>query len=179
MKKFSFFMISMALILCLSGCASKSSTAGTTAATTKAATTATTIAESTVLKPEKFENNQFSVIAPAGWKKNDVEGGFRLYKRYPSMSGEFYEITITGSNLAADFAKKQIEALAKKNEGTEAAEVDFLGKRFWTSSYKETGVPQVSYLCIEKGVLITVKYGGPLFESNPVFKEITDTVKFK
>ena len=122
-----------------------------------------------------YETDKFSVMVPDGWNVMDVEGGVQIYK----MSGEVFELHYRGYNQHEDHAKQQVEWLAEQYDGTAPKEVDLFGKRFWTTSFVSASVPQVSYLCMEDGEMLSVKYGGPDYQNNPVFEAILDSIQFK
>jgi hypothetical protein len=168
-------MAALALAMLLPGCTSAAGNpTGTATSLAAAATPAETVAAKT--EGEPFETANFSLIVPKGWEKMDVDGGVQLYK----TSGEVVEVHFRGSNMSADEAKSQVESTASQYGGTTPQEVDFLGKKFWTTSFTSSAnVPQVTYLTIEAGVMISVKAGGPGYEDNAEFKAILDSIVFK
>lgn len=58
-------------------------------------------------------------------------------------------------------------------------EVELLGKHFWTTSFTASGVLQVAYHLIEEGEMLSVKYGGPNYETNPDFAAILGPIVFQ
>jgi len=123
----------------------------------------------------KIETDKFSMVVPDGWEKMDVDGGFQLYK----MSGEIVEVHFRGFNQGATHAKLQVEGQAKAYSGTEAKEIELLGKTFWNTTITVNNVPQVFNACIEDGVMISVKYGGPNLDTNPDYMKIVNSVEWK
>lgn len=121
-----------------------------------------------------YAADKFSLTVPKGWEIMDVEGGYQLYK----MSGEIIEVHTRGSNQSEDHAKQQVERTASQYNGTPPAEVDFLGAKFWTTTFTASGVEQVTYLRIEDGVLFSVKFGGPDYATNPEFQAILSNIVF-
>ncbi len=123
----------------------------------------------------KAETAKFSIIIPTGWEKMDVDGGFQLYK----MSGEIVEVHFRGFNQGDTHAKLQVEGQVKAYGGTEAKEIELLGKKFWNTTYTANGVKQVYNACIEGGIMISVKYGGPNLDTNPDYMKIVNSVVWK
>ncbi len=138
--------------------------------TTKAGDT-TTVA----LSGTKVETDDFSLLVPDGWEQMDVDGGFQLYK----MSGEVVEVHFRDFNQGDTHAKLQVEGQVKAYGGTQAKEIDLLGKKFWNTTYTANNVEQVFNACIEDGVMISVKYGGPNLDTNPEYMEIVNSVIWK
>ncbi len=171
MKKSSLLLtMFLLLISLLTGCGSSS----------KASTSqppSASQAEETKNAPagDKYDNDKFSLIVPAGWITMEIDGGIQLFK----TTGEVFELHFRGYNLNDSEAKTQVESLAKQYDGTEVKETDLLGKRFWSTTYTASDVPQTANLLVENGVLLTIMYGGPEYESNPDFQAIIDSVVFK
>lgn len=138
--------------------------------TTKAGDTTAAAVQGT-----KIETAKFSMVVPDGWEKMDVDGGYQLYK----MSGEIVEVHFRGFNQGETHAKLQVEGQAKSFSGSEAKEIDLLGKKFWNTTYTANGVKQVFNACIEDGVMISVKYGGPNLDTNPDYMKIVNSVVWK
>ncbi|MHB1314315.1 MAG: hypothetical protein ACYCX2_02370 [Christensenellales bacterium] len=175
MRKSVLFLI---IVLCLSltvGCAKTSGPAAQK--TTEPAQTTAQSQEpaNTPQSGSQYETDDFSLIVPQGWEIMDIDGGVQLYK----MSGEVFEVHFRGYNMSGDEAKQQVESTARQYSGTAPSEVDLLGKRFWTTEFTAAGVLQATYLCIDEGVMISVKYGGPGFKTNPEFKAILDSIALK
>jgi hypothetical protein len=160
----------------LPGCANGSSTATVTTTSASAAQTSTAPTATTVLEARTYQAANFTLTIPKGWESIEIDGGVQLYKRFPSMSGEIFEVSFRGSGQQEDLAKQKVEELVKKHDGTTPESVDLFGLTFWTTSFRLTGVPQKHYYCVKAGVLITILYKGINFESNPVFKEILDSI---
>lgn len=180
MKKFLvLFVIFMMLATLVIGCANdEDSGAGETKDPDEVSETengATEEPAAEAIAGEKYETDNFSIVVPDGWEVMDVEGGVQLYK----MSGEVFEVHFRGSGQSEGHVEQQTEFTAENYEGTTPEEVDLLGKRFWTTSYTAAGVPQVSYITIENGVMISVKYGGPDYQDNPDFEGILNSIVFK
>jgi hypothetical protein len=175
MKKYLACITALSLsLMLLAGCGAPGVTpAGSSAAASAkpAEATAAPKAQGTL-----FETDKFSLMVPEGWEKMDVDGGVQLYK----TSGEVIEVHFRGSNMNQDEAQRQVESTASQYNGTAAKEVDFLGRKFWTTSFTSgAGVPQVTYLAIEDGVMLSVKAGGPAYDTNPEFQAILESIVFK
>lgn len=127
------------------------------------------------VKGEIYETERFSLTVPDNWNVMDVQGGVQLYR----MSGEIFEVHFQGFNQGEGHAREQIEWLAEQYDGTEPKEVELIGKRFWMTSFTASGVPQVAYHLIEEGEMLSIKYGGPGYETDPVFTAILDSIVFK
>ena len=124
---------------------------------------------------ETFETDDFSLAVPDGWEVMEVDGGVQLYQ----MSGEVFEVHFRGYNMNGEEAEQQVKSMAEQYDGTTPKEMELLDKRFWTTEFTASGVPQVTNLCIEDGVMISVKYGGPDYDTNPDFSMILDSIVFK
>jgi len=123
----------------------------------------------------KIETAKFSIVVPKGWEKMDVEGGFQLYK----ASGEMVQVSFAGFNQGETHAKLQVEGQVKAYGGTPAKESDLLGKKFWNTTFTTNGVKQVFNACIEDGVMISVKYGGPNLDTNADYMKIVNSIVWK
>ena len=134
---------------------------------------------------ETVEADNFSIVVPEGWEYMEIDGGLQLYK----MSGEVIEVHYRGFNQGETHAMMQVEITAENNAGSQAAEVEFLGKNFWYTEYMLNGTPQVFYACIEDGalrngeerdgVMLSVKYAGELTDPTISFENILNTVIWK
>jgi hypothetical protein len=131
--------------------------------------------QSAAPKGTKIEKDKFSIVMPQGWQSMDVIGGVQLYKN----SGEVFELHYRGYNMSDTESKIQTESMANQFKGTQPKQVEIKGKQFWSTSYTAGSIPQVSNLRIENGVMISIKYGGPNYTSNPDFKAILDSIVFK
>lgn len=165
-RTISVFVSLLFLTLTIAGCG------GSTADTNKTANPASPTA---AVAGVKFESDKFLLIVPTGWQQMNITGGVQLYK----ASGEILEVSFQGFDQTADSAKQQIESNAKLYNGTAPQEVQFLGNMFWTTTYTAAGVSQVSYLRIQDGVTVAVKYGGPGYDTNPEFTTILNSIVFK
>lgn len=183
MKRSLSLVFAILLILTLfAGCGDKKEDTGET---TAAGTGADDTTAAPAINGTLFETDNFSVIVPDGWEKMDVDGGFQLYK----MSGEIIEIHFRGFNQGETQAKLQVESSAKGLNGTTPVEEEFLGKTFWKTVYTANSVSQVFYACMvdgafrdgakQDGVMLSVKYGGPGYDTNPEFMNILNTVVWK
>lgn len=123
----------------------------------------------------KIETDKFSIVVPDGWEKMDVDGGFQIYK----ASGEVVQVSFAGFNQGETHAKLQVEGQVKTYGGTPATEIELLGKTFWNTTYTANGVKQVFNACIEDGVMISVKYGGPNLDTNPEYMDIVNSIIWK
>jgi hypothetical protein len=121
------------------------------------------------------ETDDFSIVVPDGWEQMEVDGGFQLYK----MSGEVVEVRFLGFNQGETHAQLQVEQQAESYGGTEAKEIELRGKTFWNTRYTLNGVDQIFDVCIEDGVMISVKYAGPGLDTNPEYMEVINSVQFK
>jgi len=169
LKRIIFFLAVTLLLVLNIGCQSNLST---TSSNTPPQNESSKSAEP---KGKTVEKDTFFILVPEGWEVMDVDGGVQIYK----MSGEVFELHFRGYNMNDTEAKQQAESMAKQYNGTEPKQIDLLGKQFWTTSFTANGVPQVTNLCMQDGVMLSVKYGGPNYESNPDFKTILDSVKLK
>jgi hypothetical protein len=172
----SIIAIILVYALILVGCAGSASQT-TPAQTTTEATTKST--ETTVLQPQNYDADPFSLTIPAGWEAKEVEGGAHLYKRYPSMSGEVFDIYVRGTGYSAGDDKKEVETVAGSGNGTALEEITISGHDFWTTKYTKTAKARTLLCCVYNGALFTIEYGGPLYEENPIFQEILDSIVIK
>jgi hypothetical protein len=168
-------VVVLALFLLITGCSSKSGTTKTEASASVAQISGTTSPEKTALEGSTFETDKFSITVPKGWESMEVDGGVQLYK----MSGEIIEVHYRGMNQNEGDDKQQVESVASQYSGTTPAEVELLGKTFWSTTYTASGVKQVSNLRIEDGVMLSIKCAGPGFDTNPEFTAILDSIVFK
>ncbi len=170
MKKIMCLFIVVCVALCLVGCQSSAQTS--IADNSQPQNEAS---QSAVSNGKTVENERFSILVPQGWEVMDVDGGVQIYK----MSGEVFELHFRGLNMNDTEAQLQVESTAKQYDGTQPEQVGLLGKQFWTTTFTASNVKQVTNLCIEDGVMISVKYGGPDFEKNPEFQAILDSIVLK
>ncbi len=168
MKKYIIILIGLCLLFCAAGCQGD-------AASNTGSPSENEAPQSAEPNGDMVDKETFSVLVPKGWEVMDVDGGVQIYK----MSGEVFEVHFRGSNMNDTEAQQQAESTAKQYEGTQPELVELLGKQFWTTTFTAGGVKQVTNLCIEEGVMISVKYGGPNYETNPDFEAILDSITFK
>ena len=122
----------------------------------------------------RYEATRFSIIVPDGWEVMDVDGGVQLYK----SSGEIFEVHYRGNNMNESEAQSQVESTANNYDGTEPQQATMLGKTFWSTTFTASGVEQVTNLCIENGEMLSIKYGGPGYDTNPDFQTILNSIEF-
>ncbi len=170
MRKFAIISIVFGILLTLSACMAKSNPG----ASSPADAADTQSAGSAAMDGEVHETDKFSITVPTGWEIMDVEGGLQLYK----MSGEVVDVHFRGENQNEDHAKQQVASTAEMYEGTAPAEVELLGKKFWTTIFTASGIEQACYLRMEDGVMLSIKCTGAGYDTDPEIEAIINSIVF-
>ena len=147
------------------------STAATTAATQPSAP----------LQGEKFENDNFSIMVPKGWRK--VEDRTTVSIIDDEVALDTIAIMVAGSRTAPykpDWAKKRMDDSVKAYNASTPGEVSAFGKTWWKTTYtfSQTYTSLYSRVTAD-GFLVEVTLMGNNHESNKKLKAVQDTLVFK
>lgn len=177
MKKYLVLFLSALIVLVLvAGCSDKPGDAPQT----DTPTVSEDLNEGSVktdLKGKLYEAEKFTIIAPKGWEVLEFTDadGFQLYK----SSGEAIQVQYAGYNQGDGAAKQDVEQFAKNYDGTEAIEIEMLGKNFWVTYYEFSGDEQALYARIEDGVKLSIQTVKGNYENNEEYRAILDSIVFK
>jgi hypothetical protein len=136
---------------------------------------------SAALEGEKFENDNFSIMVPAGWRK--VEDPMTVQIIDDEVALDSIAIAVDGSPTSPykpDWAKKRVDESVKAYNASTPKEVSAFGKTWWKTTYTAFDTYKTQYSRVtDDGYLVEVTLSGKDHESNEKLKAVQDTLVFK
>lgn len=136
---------------------------------------------STPLQGEKFENNNFSIMIPKGWRK--VEDRRTISIVDDEVALDSIAIMVDGPGTTPykpDWAKKRMDDSVKAYNASTPKEVSAFGKTWWNTTYTVFNTYTSLYSRVTAdGALVEVTLSGNNHESNKKLKAVQDTLVFK
>ena len=120
-----------------------------------------------------IDAGKFTVEAPKGWERLDIDGGVQLYK-----GSLIFQMKVSGQNVTPEEDLALLQSLADQYDG-EVEETELLGLAFYRLYYTAAGDDQVYYSAVKDGEQIHIQLGGSDFADSAELAAMLSSVQLK
>jgi len=133
------------------------------------------------LQGEKFENANFSIMIPTGWRKVEDRRTIQIIDDEVALDSIAVVVDDPGQTpYKPDWAKKRMDDSVKAYGASTPEEVSAFGKTWWKTTYTFAGTYTTLYSRVTAdGFLIEVSLSGNNHEKNQKLKAVENTLVFK
>ncbi len=133
------------------------------------------------LQGEKFENENFSIMIPKGWRKWEDRRTIGIVDDEVSLNSIHIMVDGPGTSpYKPDYAKKRMDDSVKAYNASTPKEVSAFGKTWWNTTYTFLSAYTSKYVRVTAdGAVVEVTLTGNNHESNKKLKAVLDTLVFK